>query len=79
MSVHEYLMNARARRPVAVGRPAAPSTPAPRPRQGVSARKAGQPADGPFPQAQPPGGASLMNDTAAASSHPSKGDPPWPP
>jgi hypothetical protein len=53
--------------------------PAPRPRQGVSVRRTGQQADDPFPQAQPPGGASLMNHTVAASSHPRKGDPPWPP
>jgi hypothetical protein len=32
-----------------------------------------------FPKAQPPGGASLINHTAAANSRPKKGGSPWPP
>jgi hypothetical protein len=38
---------------------------------------AGQAADDPLCQAPSPSGASLMNDTAAASVHPTKGGRPW--
>lgn len=83
MVTHPYLESAFARkrlaRPAGPGGPAAPGSPGPQPRQGVSAGSTAQSADGPFPQAQPPGSARVINHTAADSSHSRKGEPPWPP
>jgi hypothetical protein len=44
---------------------------------GVHYRGAGQAADDPFCQADPPACASLMDDTTDASVHPTKEDRPW--
>jgi hypothetical protein len=79
MSVPEYMMNARHDDPLRWAAQQRPVRQLRGLRQGVLARRARQAADDPFPQAQLPCGASLMNHTAAVSSHPCKGVPPWPP